>query len=304
MIKIPPYLKPGDLIGLVCPAGYMAEENVQDCIETLQQWGYRVKKGNTIGGLSENYFSGNDKERAADLQEMLDNEEVKAILCARGGYGLSRIIYQLNFKKFKKHPKWIIGYSDNTVFHAYVPKHLKIATLHGPMAGAFQEDDKENEYLMSLKNVLKGKKIHYKIPSSEKNRTGSFSGELIGGNLALVAHVCGTPSAINTKNKILFLEDVGEYLYNIDRMLYQLKHSGMFEQLGGLILGGFSDLKDTTRPFGKDIYQLLEEVFKEYNFPVCYNFPVSHERENLALIVGMKYDFKVGKKHITLKSIQ
>lgn len=294
MIKIPASLKKGDQIGVICPGGFMEESKVLDCKNTLESWGYKVKFGKTIGGDSVNYFSGNDEDRLRDIQEMLDDDNIKAILCARGGYGLGRIIYRINFKKFRKNPKWIIGYSDNTVFHSYIAGKLKIATIHGPMAAAFSDVDKENEYLISLKNVLKGKKINYKFQGSEYNKPGTCQGILTGGNLALIAHLCGTPADINTKGKILFLEDIGEYLYNIDRMIYQLKHSGKFDDLSGLILGGFSDLKDTTRPFGKNIYELFHDIFKDYNFPVCYNFPVSHERENLALVVGKTYELKVG----------
>lgn len=298
---LPPPLKKNDLIGIICPGGFMETERVQDCIHLLQEWGYRVKVGKTVGGNSQTYFSGSDEERLADIQDMLDNEEVKAILCARGGYGLGRIIYKINFKKFKKSPKWIIGFSDNTVFHAYIPGRLKIATIHGPMAAAFSDEDKENAYLLSLKKLLSGKKTAYRVPSYDYNVTGTCTGELVGGNLALIAHLCGTPADVQTKGKILFLEDIGEYLYNIDRMLYQLKHSGKFDHLAGLILGGFSDIKDTTRPFGKDILGLLQDIFKEYQVPICYHFPISHERENFPVVVGGQYELKVGKKEVVLK---
>ena len=300
--KIPPYLAKGDTIGIICPAGYMAEENVQSCITALTDWGYNVRSGHTVGGDSDNYFSGTDDVRLADLQAMLDDDQIKAILCARGGYGVSRIIDRVNFKRFKKNPKWIIGFSDITVLHSHIHTNLGIATIHGPMAAAFNDTvPAEDPYLNSLRNVLAGRKIKYKINSHPDNRQGEVVGKLVGGNLALLAHACGSASDIETRGKILFLEDIGEYLYNIDRMLYQLKRSGKFDRLGGLIIGGFSDLNDTIRPFGDDVYGIFRDILKDYSFPVCYDFPVSHSRENLALKVGIGYKLKVGKSKVTLE---
>lgn len=301
MVKIPPYLQPGDTIGVVCPAGYMAPEKMQTCIDTLQGWGYSVKKGRTLSSSSDNYFSGTDKERLSDLQEMLDDDGVKAVLCARGGYGLGRIIDDIDFKKFKKNPKWIIGFSDITILHSHIYSHFKIATLHGPMAGAFNDGGDNGQYVQSLKNVLEGKKIKYEIPSHERNRKGEAVGELIGGNLSLLAHITGTPSGSKYKGRILFLEDVGEYLYNIDRMLYQLKRSGKLDKLAGVIIGGFTDIKDTTRPFGKTAHEIISEIFDEYDYPICFDFPVSHEKENVAIKIGVGYKLKVAKGKVTLQ---
>jgi len=301
MVKIPPYLQAGDIIGMVCPAGYMAPERMQTCIDTLQLWGYQVKKGRTLASTSANYFSGSDRERLADFQEMLDDDSVKAILCARGGYGLGRIIDDIDFKKFKKDPKWIIGFSDITILHAHIYGNYKIATLHAPMAGAFNDGGYNNKYVQSLKNVLEGKKIRYEISPKERNRKGEAIGELVGGNLSLLAHLTGTPSAYKFKGRILFIEDVGEYLYNIDRMLHQLKRSGSLEKLAGLIIGGFTDTKDTERPFGQTVYEIIADVIKDYDFPVCYDFPVSHEKENCALKIGIGYKLKVSKARVTLE---
>jgi muramoyltetrapeptide carboxypeptidase len=301
MIKIPPYLLPGQTIALVCPAGFMNIEKAQTCIDTLQQWGYKVKVGVTVGSHSSNYFSGTDAERLNDLQQMLDDDEVHAILCARGGYGLTRIIDHLNFKKFKKHPKWIIGFSDITVLHAHIYSNYGISTLHAPMAGAFNGEGYKNEFVQSLKNVFEGKKIKYECPSHDFNKKGEAVGELIGGNLALLSHLVGTPSDLKTKGRILFLEDVGEYLYNIDRMLRQLKRSGKLDRLAGLIIGGFSDIKDTERPFGQSAYEIIYDIVKEYDYPVCYGFPVSHDDENYALKVGVGYKLKVAKSKVTLE---
>ncbi|MBL7746385.1 MAG: LD-carboxypeptidase [Chitinophagaceae bacterium] len=301
MIIVPPYLQNGDTIGLVCPAGYMAAEKVQACITALQEWGYKVKVGSTVGGNSSTYFSGTDEERLNDLQQMLDDAEVQAVLCARGGYGTGRIIEQLKFKKFRKHPKWIIGYSDITVLHSHLYANYGIASLHSPMAGAFNEEGYKNEYVLSLKEALQGTKARYETDGHPFNREGEATGELVGGNLALLAHITGTSSESKTKGRILFIEDVGEQLYNIDRMMHQLKRSGKLDKLAGLILGGFTDIKDTERPFGKTIFELLQDIVKEYDYPVCYDFPVSHSDRNYALKVGVQYRLKITPEKVVLE---
>jgi muramoyltetrapeptide carboxypeptidase len=301
MVKIPPYLQPGNTIALVCPSGYMAIEKAQTCIDVLQQWGYKVKVGTTVGSHSMNYFSGTDEERLINFQQILDDDEVQAVLCARGGYGLTRIIDYINFKKFKKNPKWVIGYSDITVLLSHIYSNYDIATLHSPMAGAFNDGGFNNEYVLSLKHVLEGKRIKYECTTHEFNKKGEAVGELVGGNLAMLAHMVGTESDIKTKGKILFIEDVGEYLYNIDRMMRQLKRSSKLSKLAGLIIGGFSDTKDTDRPFGQTVYEIINDVVKEYDYPVCFGFPVSHEKENYALMVGQGYKLKVGRSKVSLE---
>ncbi len=298
MVVLPPYLDRGDTIGIVCPAGYMPYEKAERCIQTLQSWGFKVKLGKTLGSNSSNYFSGDDEERLDDFQEMLDDTEVKAILCGRGGYGIGRIIEKIRFKEFRKDPKWIIGFSDVTVLHAHIYSNYKIASLHAPMAAAFNEG--ENEYVQSIRWALTGTMGNYTAPAHAFNCTGEATGELVGGNLALLAHLVGTSSDIKTKNRILFLEDVGEYLYNVDRMLYQLKRNGKFEKLAGLIIGGFTDNKDTERPFGKTADEIIRDIFSEYNYPISFGFPVSHERENYALKFGVTYSLSVTEEKVTL----
>jgi len=299
MVEIPAYLDRGDTIGVVCPAGYMAMERVQQCLQILQAWGFKVKVGKTVGGNSTNYFSGTDKERLTDFQEMLDDDEVKAVLCARGGYGIGRIIEQIKFKKFAKRPKWIIGFSDVTVLHAHIYSNYKIATLHAPMAGAFNEG--ENEFVLSLRSALTGTSAKYQVKPHEFNKIGMASGELVGGNLALLTHICGTSSDIKTKNRILFLEDVGEYLYNVDRMLYQLKRNGKFDKLSGVIIGGFTENKDTDRPFGKTVFEIIHEIFQEFDYPICFGFPVSHGIENYALKIGVEYNLSISSGKVILE---
>jgi muramoyltetrapeptide carboxypeptidase len=286
---------------MVCPAGYMAVEKAQNCIDVLQQWGYAVKTGRTLGGSSDNYFSGSDEARLTDLQQMLDDDAVKAIFCARGGYGIGRIIERIDFRKFIKSPKWIIGFSDVTVLHAHIYANFKIATLHAPMASAFNEDDGKNVFIRALRQVLMGKKLKYACAGHPFNKKGEAVGELVGGNLSLLAHLTGTSSDIKTKGRILFLEDVGEYLYNIDRMFYQLKRSGKLDKLAGLIIGGFTEMKDTERPFGKNVYEIIQALIGDVDYPVCFDFPVSHAKQNYPLKVGVGYKLKVGKNKVTLE---
>jgi muramoyltetrapeptide carboxypeptidase len=285
----PPYLQKGDTIGLVCPAGFMPLDKVQTAINTLQQWGFSVKTGTTVGGGSTNYFSATDEERLKDLQEMMDDKNVKAIMCARGGYGTGRIIDKLSFKKFKKHPKWVFGFSDITVLQSHIYSNYNIASLHAPMAAAFNDEEYKNEYVQSLNHALVGTQTNYKCETHPFNKNGIAEGRLVGGNLALLAHLVGTSSDINTKNKILFIEDIGEYIYNVDRMMHQLKRSGKLDKLAGLIVGRFSDMKDTERPFGQTAEEVIRDVVKDYDYPVCFNFPVSHDKENYALKIGVKY---------------
>lgn len=297
MIQIPPYLRKGDTIGLICPAGFMAIEKTEACISILEKWGFKVQLGKTVGSQY-HYFSGTDEQRLADLQEMLDNPSINAILCARGGYGTSRIIDQVSWKAFRKHPKWIIGYSDVTVLHCHLYQKLKFASIHAPMAGAFA--DGENEYILSFKKAITGKSLSYSIENHSFNRTGEASGPLLGGNLSLLAHLTGTPSMPSLKGAILFVEDVGEYLYNIDRMLLQLDRSGKLKDLAGMIVGGFTDNKDTVTSIGKTAYELIADRISGYDFPVAFNFPVSHETNNVALRTGMNHTLKVGKKQVIL----
>lgn len=276
-------------------------EKISECIRVINEdWGFTTKVGTTIG-QQYHYFSGTDEERIEDFQHMLDDENVKAILCARGGYGISRIIDKLDFTRFKEIPKWIIGFSDVTVLHSHIYRNYYISTLHAPMANAFNEDGFKNEYVQSLRHALGGKKIKYQVKHHEFNRKGEAIGELVGGNLALLTHLVGTDSDVKTKGRILFIEDVGEYLYNIDRMMYQLKRSGKLDKLAGLIVGGFTDMKDTERPFGQTAYEIIRDAVAEYDYPVCFDFPVSHEKVNYALKIGVGYKLKVGKNKVILE---
>ena len=300
MTRIPSYLKKGDTIGIVCPSGFMPAEKAAACISVLQQWGYKVVTGKTLGSQF-HYFSGTDDERLLDLQQMIDDPNIKAVLCGRGGYGMSRIIDRLDLTRFKRSPKWLIGFSDITVLHAHVYQKLNIATLHSPMAGAFNDDEYKNEFVQSLRKALAGVSSNYQCLPHPLNRTGKATGELVGGNLSIVAHMIGSASAFKTKHKILFLEDVGEYIYNVDRMMIQLKRSGALDNLAGLIIGGFSEMKDTTAPFGTDVFTAIRSHVEAYDYPVCFDFPVSHEKNNYALKVGLMHTLTITHKTVKLR---
>lgn len=302
MAVTPPYLKQGDTIGLVCPAGYMAPERFMKCKAALESWGYQVRVGNTPGNQF-HYFAGTDEERLADFQHMLDDDSVKAILCGRGGYGVSRIIDRIDWKYFKKHPKWIIGYSDITLLHTHLQARLKTVSLHSPMAGAFNDVPEEDVYLQSLRQALSGANMKYQCAAHPLNRTGKAEGQLVGGNLSLLAHSIGSDSEFTSKGRILFIEDVGEYIYNADRMLMQLKRAGKLDNLAGLIVGSFSDMKDTVIPFGQEIYEVIWDKVQEYDYPVCFGFPVGHTAENYALLHGAEHTLSVKKDVVKLKLI-
>src|SRR4051794_30177848 len=299
MFKIPGYLKQGDTVGVICPSGYMPMENMETCLQTLVQWGFKIKIGRTLGKQF-NYFSGTDEERLTDLQQMMDDVDVKAILCARGGYGLSRIIDKIDFTSFLKSPKWIIGYSDITILHSHIFNNYNIASLHSPMAAAFNDGGSETEYVQSLYKAVIGKPAEYSCEGYKLNKQGAARGELVGGNLCLLAHLIGSKSSIDTKGKILFIEDIGEYIYNVDRLMLQLQRAGMLSELAGLIVGSFTDMKDTVIPFGASVYDVIYDKVKDYNYPVCFNFPVGHTQENVALKHGIVHSLEVAEHGVFL----
>lgn len=288
----PPYLKPGDTIGIVCPAGHMDRARAEQCIETLGAWGFSVRTGKTLGHAW-HYFAGTDTERLEDLQQMLDDPSVRAILCGRGGYGTSRIIDRLDFTRFMAAPKWIIGFSDVTVLHTHLYSVLGTASLHAPMAGAFNGEGAGGPYVESLHKALTGGKAAYTCAPHPFNREGSAEAVLAGGNLSLLTHLSGSVSELDTTGILLFMEDIGEYLYNIDRMMIQLQRSGKLDQLSGFIVGGFTDMKDTVVPFGQTAEELIRDKVAAFPYPVCFGFPVSHGKENYALKIGARYRLEV-----------
>ena len=287
----PPYLRPGDTVGICCPAGFITPEEIQPALLKLTEWGFKTKIGATVG-KKDFTFGGTDAERILDLQQMLDDKTIKAILFARGGYGGVRTIDKLNFKKFDRDPKWLIGFSDATIFHSHVNKKYRVATIHSKMCNSFPTDwnlaePVQKETIESLNKCLTGERMKYLFTPNEKNKTGIALGELVGGNLKTLESLAGSESDINTKDKILFVEDTGEYLYSIDRMFWNLKRSGKLEKLKGLIIGGFKVKADNAgEEFGKTIEDIVLEKVSEYNYPVCFDFPVGHQKNNFALKCG------------------
>ena len=296
--KAPPYLKRGDTIGLTCPSGFISASECQAAITKMQEWGFKIKIGNTIGA-KDYTLAGTDQERCEDLQRMLDDPEVKAIMLGRGGYGAVRIIDSLNFTKFVQQPKWIIGFSDATVFHLHINRNFGIPTLHSKMCNSFPEDfslaDKiQTDTIESLRKCLVGEKMTYTAPANKHNRMGKAEGVLIGGNLSLIDNLCGSISDADTAGKILFIEDVGEYLYKLDGMLWNVKRSGKLSKLKGLIVGNFRIKPDTPgEEFGKTLFEIVREKVREYAYPVCFDFPVGHVKENYALKCGMRHALRV-----------
>ena len=296
----PPILIPGDTIGITCPAGSIPLEKVQNCILTLEKWGFKVKLGKTVGTKMD-CFSASDAARATELQQMLDDINIKSVLCARGGYGLSRIIDQINFSGFTQNPKWVIGFSDVTVLHAAIQK-LNTMSIHGPMAAAFNKGAEGEIYIQSLKNILIGENQIIQAAPHSLNKQGTATANLIGGNLCMIAHLIGSKNEMNTKGKILFIEDVGEAHYNLDRLMIQCKNAGLLDNLAGLVVGGFTELKDNAADFGATAYEIIHAHISNFNYPVCFDFPISHALENFAVRQGGAYTLEVTNEAVVLKA--
>ena len=293
---IPPFLKAGDTVALVCTARKFFPEDAKPAIDLLESWGLNVKLGTTIG-LDNFQLGGTDSERAADFQAQLDDENVKAIWCARGGYGTVRIIDSLDFTNFKQHPKWIMGFSDVTVLHSQLNVE-RVASLHSIMP--FTVPTAPEEVKETLRQALFGETISYVIPSKNYDVKGTASGELVGGNISILYSLLGSKSSIETKDKILFIEDLDEYLYHIDRMMYNLKRNGYFEHVKGIIVGSMTDMHDNEIPFGQNAVQIITAITKEYNIPIAFDFPAGHQSDNRTLILGQQVDFEVNEKEIKL----
>ncbi|MGZ4097731.1 MAG: S66 peptidase family protein [Bacteroidia bacterium] len=298
MTKVPAYLKKGDLVVLIATARKRSQEMVQPAIDILHSWGMEVEIGQHVY-KEHHQFAGTDEERAADLQWAMDHKTAKAILVTGGGYGTLRIIDKIKFKGIQKFPKWFIGYSDVTMIHSRLHA-LGLASVHGTMAFQFP---KHNEATLSLKQLLFGGKIKYDIPGSSLNRKGTVEGEIVGGNLSILYALSGSVDDLKTKNKILFLEDLDEQLYHIDRMMLQLKRSGKLKGLKALIVGGMTEMKDNAVPYGKTAEEIIHDAVKEYNYPVCFNFPAGHIEDNRALYFGKKTKLVVTKKKASLNYI-
>jgi muramoyltetrapeptide carboxypeptidase len=284
-------LQLGDLIAIVAPAKAIEETHIIFAKSLFESRGYRVQIGEHCLG-NHNYFSGTDLERALDLQNALDNPEVKAIICARGGYGCVRILDHLQWAGFIREPKWLVGFSDVTVLHQHIGK-LELSSIHASMPLNFKENTPQA--IDSLFAALEGKQINYKIPAHPQNKHGEVTGKLVGGNLSILYSLLGTDDCIDYSDCILFIEDLAEQLYHIDRMFYAFAKAGILDKIKGLIVGGMTDLKDTAVPFGQDIYELILTHFNYRSIPIVFDFPAGHINDNRALIIGAEVKLTVAE---------
>ena len=299
-LKTPAYLQEGDTIAIVAPAGILKNRNevIADAKRLVESWGLKVVLGKHVFEKA-NHFAGTDEQRCQDFQDALDNPNVKAIWAARGGYGSVRILDRLDYTKFLEHPKWIIGYSDVTAFHNHI-HNLGVETLHA-MMGTSMQDKVEDipETIETFKKAIFGENLFYLLRSSEYNKVGEAKGQLVGGNIAILASMLGSDSQISTEGKILFIEEIGEYKYAIDRMLQSLKRAGYFTKVKGVVVGGMTKIRKNTTPWGSSIEELILDVVPN-DIPVLFDFPAGHDPDNRALIMGRTVQLSVDSKQSTL----
>ncbi len=294
----PPYLKKGDKVAITCPAKKLPNP-MTDAISLLQSWGLEVVLGETLN-LSFHQFAGDDAQRAQDLQRLVDDDSIKAIIAARGGYGTIRMIDKVDFGRLTQNPKWFVGFSDITLLHKHLYNNFNIQSIHGQMPVNIQ--DASAKSLESLRKALFGEEISYEFNAHTLNRKGEAEGILIGGNLSLLIAASGSVSDLDYNNKILLIEDVGEYLYAIDRMIRTLDRAGKLKNLAGLIVGSFTEIKDNDIPFGQTVEQIIMDVVDKYDYPVCFDFPAGHIPNNMSLIFGSVAKLAVGDTDVTIKS--
>lgn len=292
----PSALQKGDQIGIISTARKISKKELKFAKNTLEYWGLKVVFGNNLF-QEYNQFAGSDLQRSADLQQMIDNPDIKAIICARGGYGTVRILDLIDFSDLKANPKWIAGYSDVTALHSTL-HNLNITSLHSTMPINFSDNTKTS--LESLKQTLFGNLISYNFPRHKLNRIGHTKGKVVGGNLSIIYSLLGSNTDINTDGKILFLEDLDEYLYHVDRMMMNLKRNGKLSKLAGLIVGGMSNMNDNTIPFGKSAIEIIAESVSEYDYPVAFNFPAGHIDNNNTIILGQNANLTIDRKNSNL----
>ncbi len=297
MLK-PSAIKHGDRVRIVSPSGKVKKEKVLPAIGLLRQSGFDVLTGKHI---FDTHFQlgGTDEHRLADLQEALDDPDCKAIICSRGGYGSIRIADKINLDKFRENPKWLVGFSDITTLHALLQKE-GFCSIHGAMPAYYLKDDQATESFNQLINALTEQKVPVEIPAHPFNRTGSSTGQLVGGNLSILYSLMGTPFEPDTDGKILFIEDLSEYLYHLDRMMHSLKLAGKLKKLKGLIVGSFTEMKDNDSPFGQIVEEIIINAVKEYGYPVCFDYPAGHIDQNLPLVFGAEYEMKVDGELATI----
>ena len=292
----PPYLRKGDTVALVATARKNIDDNLKPTIDLLKSWGIETVIGSTIG-LDTNQLAGTDEQRAIDFQHQMDNPNIKAIWCVRGGYGTVRMIDLLDFTKFKQHPKWVIGFSDVTVLHNHL-NTMGYKSIHGVMPVSIPRATPDA--IATMKMALFGNPISYSVSPDPMNRFGKATGELVGGNLSILYSLLGSKSAIDCRDKILFIEDLDEYLYHIDRMMMNLKRNGCIENLKGIVIGAMTKMKDNDIPWGKNALEIIDDVTKKYNIPVIFNFPAGHIQDNRALVMGSTVTIEVNAAGSTL----
>ncbi|RZJ30770.1 MAG: LD-carboxypeptidase [Flavobacterium sp.] len=293
----PEFLHKGDTVAILATARKIDEATLEPAKKLLESWGLNVVLGRSIG-KEENQLAGPDWLRATDFQEMIDNPSIKAVWAAKGGYGTVRIIDRIDFTKFKKKPKWIVGFSDVTVLHSHI-NNLGIETLHAMMA--ISAKSASLDAIETLRKALFGEKLEYHISPNEHNRIGKAKGEIVGGNLSVLYSIMGSKSQVDFKGKVLFIEDLDEYLYHIDRMMMNLKRNGWFDGVKAVIIGGMTEMNDNDIPWGKDAHAIIQDVLKDYKFPVIYGFPAGHIKDNRALILGKTVSIDASETDVTIK---
>ena len=298
-MTIPPFLKPGDSVAMIAPAGFIEPDQISFAIRFIELWGLKTVPGKNIYSRHFN-FSGNDQQRTSDLQEAIDNPEIKAIFCIRGGYGLLRIIDKIDWSNFVRFPKWIIGYSDITVLHAYLNNVLNTASVHGPMLINFEKLSTEKKSLNYLQQLLFGNPLHYILPDTLNTPSFETEGILKGGNLSMLYSLRGTPFDFQSENTILFLEDIGEYMYHLDRMIQNFRFGNKFSEIKGVILGGFTDIKENEIPFGLSIKEIVLQAVNNKHIPVLDQFPAGHKEPNYPLILGKNIKIKSANNFVEI----
>tara|TARA_R110002050_G_scaffold94765_1_gene197028 strand:- start:4763 stop:5779 length:1017 start_codon:yes stop_codon:yes gene_type:complete len=297
----PPYLKAGDTVAIVAPSGILKNRigEIEKAKSLLKSWGLHTVVGKHVFNQA-NHFAGTDDERCEDFQNALDDPKISAIWCARGGYGAVRILDKLDYTKFKINPKWVIGYSDITALHSQIHNE-GFESIHAMMCTSLQDDTETiKETILTFKKALFGNPLSYTLKGSSYNKTGVTSGELIGGNLSILQTMLGSKTSMNTTGKILFIEEIGEYKYHIDRLLQSLKRAGYFNNCKGVIIGDMTKIKKNTTPWGYSIEQLILDVLADYDFPVAFNMHAGHAKDNRALILGRTVDLTVNNEQSTI----
>jgi muramoyltetrapeptide carboxypeptidase len=292
-MQAPRCLKQGNKVGIISTARKISEQEIQPAIDLLEKWGLQVVKGKHLHAV-DNQFAGTVNQRVSDLQMMINDPDIMAVFCARGGYGTVQVVDQIDWWSFRVHPKWIVGYSDITVLHSHIQRNLGIESIHATMPINFPKDF-EDTATQALHEALFNDKVHYSFPSHPLNKPGIVQAPMVGGNLSILYSLIGSPSDINPANNILFLEDLDEYLYHIDRMITNMRRNDKFKHLSGLVIGGMTDMKDNAVPFGMDAYEIIHHIFQDCHFPICFGFPAGHIKDNRAIIIGRDAVLKIEK---------